>query len=102
MRSISHLQFYSQPSEQTRAQVLGYLEKHRAAMDYHEYQKQGLPIGSGAVEGGCRLVGARTNGCGRRWSLAGCDRMVALRTAVLTDRFDQIWPQPKIELGEAA
>ena len=102
MRSISHLQFDSQPAEHTRAQVLGYLEKHRAAMNYRDYQEEGLPIGSGAVEGGCRLVGARTNGCGRRWSLAGCDQMVALRTAVLTDRLDRIRPQPKIELGEAA
>jgi Uncharacterised protein family (UPF0236) len=102
IRSISHLQFDSQQAEHTRAQVLGYLEKHRAAMNYRDYQKEGLPIGSGAVEGGCRLVGARTNGCGRRWSLAGCDQMVALRTAVLTDRLDRIRPQPKIELGEVA
>jgi hypothetical protein len=102
MRSIAHLQFDSRQAETTRAQVLGYLDKHRAAMNYSDYQKQGWPIGSGAVEGGCRLVGARTNGCGRRWSLAGCDRIVALRTAVLTERLDRIRPQPKIELEPAA
>jgi Uncharacterised protein family (UPF0236) len=102
IRSIAHLQFDSQQAETTRAQVLGYLDKHRAAMNYRDYQQEGLPIGSGAVEGGCRLVGARTNGCGRRWSLAGCDRIVALRTAVLSDRLDQIRPQPKIEFEPAA
>jgi Uncharacterised protein family (UPF0236) len=102
IRSIAHLALGSQPAEQTRAQVLGYLQKHGEAMQYQQSQKQGLPIGSGAVEGGCGLVGARTNGCGRRWSPAGCDRMVALRTAVLTDRFDLIRPQPKIELDKAA
>jgi Uncharacterised protein family (UPF0236) len=102
MRSIAHLQFDSRQAETTRAQGLGYWDKHRAAMDYSGYQQEGLPIGSGAVEGGCRLVGARTNGCGRRWSPAGCDRIVALRTAVLSDRLDQIRPQPKIELEPAA
>jgi hypothetical protein len=102
MRSIAHLRFDSRQAESTRTQVLGYLDKHRAAMNYQDYQKEGWPIGSGAVEGGCRLVGARTNGCGRRWSLAGCDRIVALRTAVLTDRLDQIRPQPYIELETAA
>jgi hypothetical protein len=100
--SIAHLKFSSQQAEQTRAQVIGYLQKHRHAMQYGDYQQEGLPIGSGAVEGGCGLVGARTNGCGRRWSLAGCDQMVALRTAVLTDRLDLIRPQPKIELDWAA
>jgi hypothetical protein len=102
MRSIAHLRFDSRQAESTRTQVLGYLDKHRAAMNYRDYQTEGWPIGSGAVEGGCRLVGARTNGCGRRWSLAGCDRIVALRTAVLTDRLDQIRPQPNIELEAAA
>jgi hypothetical protein len=102
IRSIAHLQFDSQQAETTRTQVLGYLGKHRAAMNYRDYQQEGLPIGSGAVEGGCRLVGARTNGCGRRWSPAGCDRIVALRTAVLSDRLDQIRPQPQIELEPAA
>jgi hypothetical protein len=51
MRSIAHLQFDSRQAETTRAQVLGYLDKHRAAMDYSGYQQEGLPIGSGAVEG---------------------------------------------------
>lgn len=42
MRSISHLRFDSQPAEHTRAQVLGYLEKHRAAMNYRDFHEKAL------------------------------------------------------------
>lgn len=102
VRSIAHLKFETKQAEETRRQVLGYLQNHRAAMDYAQYQREGLPIGSGAVEGGCRLIGARTNGCGRRWSETGCDEVVALRVAVLNERLDCIRPRPKLALALAA
>lgn len=102
VRSIAHLKLETKQAQETRRQVLGYFENHRAAMDYARYQGGGLPIGSGAVEGGCRLIGARTNGCGRRWSEKGCDEIVALRVAVLNERLDCIRPRPKLTLGLAA
>lgn len=102
VRSIAHLKFSTGQEQQTRAEVLGYLQNHRWAMDYAAYQEQHLPIGSGAVEGGCRLIGWRTNGCGRRWSLAGGDAIVALRVAVLNDRLDLLWPPVSFEGQMAA
>jgi hypothetical protein len=102
MQSIAHLKIETKTGEETRRQVLGYLHNHAAAMDYQRYKEEGLPIGSGAVEGGCRLIGARTNGCGRRWGETGCDAIVALRVAVLNDRLEQIRPQPQLALNLAA
>jgi hypothetical protein len=102
VRSIAHLKFADDHGDETRAEVLRYLANHRAAMDYVRYQQEGLPIGSGAVEGGCRLIGLRTNGCGRRWGLEGCDSIVALRVAVLNERLDEIHPRPAINLKLAA
>jgi hypothetical protein len=87
---------------ETRRQVLHYLTKNRYAMDYARYQQAGWPRGSGAVEGGCRLIGARTNGCGRRWREPGCDAIVALRVAVLNARLDLLLPKPKSRLPRAA
>ena len=66
------------------------------------YEQAGWPRGSGAVEGGCRLIGARTNGCGRRWGEPGCDAIVALRVAVLNNRLDLLLPKPKSPLLSAA
>lgn len=102
VRSIAHLKLETKQAEETRRQVLGYLRNHQAAMDYAAYRREGLRIGSGAVEGGCRLIGARTNGCGRRWGEEGCDRIVALRVAVLNERLDLIRPRPQVELGLVA
>ena len=72
------------------------------AMDYRRYQEEGLANGSGAVEGGCRLIGARTNSCGRRWGESGCDAIVGLRVTVLNERLEQIRPQPQLALKLAA
>ena len=66
IRSMAHLQLDEREAQERREKVVSYLQKNREAMDYAPYQAAGLPIGSGAVEGGCRLIGARTNGCGRR------------------------------------
>ena len=102
VRSIAHLKFETTEAEKIRRQVLGYFRNHRAAMDYGQYRAEGLPLGSGAVEGGCRLIGARTNGCGRRWGEPGCDEIVALRVAVLNGRLDQIRPARQLSIAVAA
>jgi len=102
LKSIAHLKLSTAAAVETRRQVLHYLTKHRYAMDYARYEQAGWPRGSGAVEGGCRLIGARTNGCGRRWGEPGCDAIVALRVAVLNDRLDLLLPKPKYPLPRAA
>jgi len=99
---MAHLQLPTTDAEQTRAEVVGYWQHQRAAMDYAQDQAPHLPLGSGAVEGGCRLIGARTTGCGRRWSVAGGAAIVALRVAVLNDRWDLIRPRPRLAWLEAA
>src|SRR6267142_1649803 len=102
LKSIAHLKLSTAAAVQTRQQVLHYLTKNRYAMDYARYEQAGWPRGSGAVEGGCRLIGARTNGCGRRWGEPGCDAIVALRVAVLNNRLDLLLPKPKSRLLRAA
>jgi hypothetical protein len=97
MRSIAHLKLDSSEAKDQRDHILHYFDTHRSAMNYGQYRAEGLPLGSGAVEGGCRLIGSRTNGCGRRWSEAGCDQIVALRVAVLNDRLDLLLPRPRME-----
>lgn len=102
LKSIAHLKLSTTAALETRRQVLGYLTRNRYARDYARYEQAGWPRGSGAVEGGCRLIGARTNGCGRRWGEPGCDAIVALRVAVLNGRLDLLLPKPKPPLLQAA
>ena len=73
---------------------LAYLEKRAAHMQYPMYQEQGLPIGSGAVESGNKLVvEARLKGPGMHWAREHVNPMLGLRNAVCSDRWDEAWPQ---------
>ncbi len=73
---------------------LAYFEKRQAQLAYATFQQQGYPIGSGIVESANKLVvEARLKGAGMHWAPAHVDPMVALRTVVCADRWDEAWPQ---------
>jgi hypothetical protein len=76
------------------AEQRAYLEKREAHMQYPEYQMLGLPLGSGAVESGNKLVvEARLKGAGMHWARAHLDPMLGLRNIVCSDRWEEAWPQ---------
>ena len=73
---------------------LAYLEKRVAQMEYQAFVEEGWPIGSGLVESANKLVvEARLKGAGMHWSRASVNPMVALRTAVCNDRWEEAWRQ---------
>ena len=62
-------------------QLAGYLEHQREHLDYAVAKEQGLPIGSGAVEGGHRhVIQARLKLPGTWWKEESINPMLALRT----------------------
>jgi hypothetical protein len=68
-------------------------------MAYDEYKSEGLPIGSGAIEGSCKhLVTARCKQAGMRWTEKGVDAILALRCWVLNDRLDELRPKSKMAI----
>ena len=73
---------------------LEYLEKRREQIRYSEFQANGYPIGSGAVESANKLlVEARLKGSGMHWAREHVNPMVALRTVLCSDRWGEVWPQ---------
>lgn len=71
---------------------LRYLEKRETHMDYPAYQAAGWPIGSGSVESGNKVVmQARLKGAGMRWEPSHVNPMLAFRTAICNDRWDEAW-----------
>jgi hypothetical protein len=68
-----------------------YFETNKRRMQYLEVRDAGLPIGSGMVESGCKQFGARFGGAGMRWSRIGVDRLIPIRAAILSGRFDEVW-----------
>lgn len=69
----------------------GYFESNKRRMQYLAVRDAGLPIGSGMLESGCKQFGARFNGAGMRWSRAGAERLLPVRAAILSGRFDEVW-----------
>ncbi len=82
---------------------LAYLEKRREQIRYAEFQGMGYPIGSGAVESANKLVvEARLKGSGMHWAREHVNPMVALRTVVGSDRWQEAWPQISQRIREKA
>jgi hypothetical protein len=69
----------------------GYFENNKRRMQYLELREDGFPIGSGMVESGCKQFRARFNGAGMRWNREGAERMIPVRAAIMSHRFDQVW-----------
>jgi hypothetical protein len=69
----------------------GYFADNQRRMQYLELREEGFPIGSGMVESGCKQYQARFKGPGMRWSRAGFERLLPIRSAILSRRFDETW-----------
>lgn len=73
-------------------QQLHYFRKRESLLQYQAYQQQGWPIGSGMVESANKVVvEARLKGAGMHWEPAHINPMLALRTAVCSERWDEAW-----------
>ncbi len=71
-----------------------YLQKRRELMDYPTYRALGWPIGSGSVESGHKLVmQARLKGPGMHWKPEHVNPMLALRLALLNERWQENWTE---------
>jgi hypothetical protein len=72
--------------------ALRYFARNRSRMNYAEYRRQGLPIGSGVVEAACKtVVGHRFKRSGMRWSINGGQDILNLRVLVLSQRWETFW-----------
>lgn len=75
--------------------TVSYFQNNHKRMQYMAFREDGLPIGSGMVEsrpmGTRKQFKARFTGPGMRWSRKGLQRLIPIRTAVLSDSFDLLW-----------
>lgn len=69
----------------------GYFQDNHRRMQYLEMREEGFPIGSGMVESACKQFRARLAGPGMRWSRAGLERLLPIRAAIMSHRFDEMW-----------
>jgi hypothetical protein len=99
LAAMRGLKMATEEGQSVRDAAINYMRVRQAQMDYGEYQADGLPIGSGAVESTCKqMVTARCKQAGMRWSEAGADAILALRSYVLNERLDELCPKPSVSL----
>lgn len=69
-----------------------YFEKNAARMRYPLFRSQGLFVGSGVIEAGCRtVIGSRLKQSGMFWTVRGANVMIALRCSRLSGKFEDYW-----------
>jgi len=80
------------PNSEAAMTQLGYFQKNMNRMRYGEFRRQGLFIGSGVVEAGCKtVVGQRAKQSGMCWTEAGLLAVLHTRCALLGGQFDAFW-----------
>jgi hypothetical protein len=93
VRVLRHLTRLARRYPQIQEQVT-YLQKRRDLMDYPSYRAWGWPIGSGSVECSHKLVvQARLKGPGMHWKPEHINPMLALRLALLNERWAEAWQE---------
>jgi hypothetical protein len=72
--------------------VVTYLENGKNHMRYDIYLQRGYPIGSGVVEGACKnLVKDRMEQCGMRWTIAGAEAVLRMRSIQINGMTRDYW-----------
>lgn len=85
-------------SERSEAiKEIEYFKSNVPRMEYDRYRDEGLPIGSGLVEGSCKfLVGKRFKGNGMRWKRADNIRVLKARLAKINGTLQRHFaPRPQ-------
>lgn len=82
------------PQAQQVYEELGYFVHNIERMQYRTFRRQGLFIGSGVVEAGCKtVIGSRCKQSGMFWGTPGAENILALRCIHASRRRDQFWKE---------
>lgn len=69
-----------------------YFASNAARMNYPEFRKRHLFVGSGVIEAGCKtVIGHRLKQSGMFWTVKGANAILALRCSHLNGRFEDYW-----------
>lgn len=73
---------------------IGYFEKNKTRMRYETFREQGLFVGSGVIEAGCKsIIGQRLKQSGMEWTVRGANAIIALRCITASGRTEEYWEQ---------
>ena len=69
-----------------------YFQRNADKMRYPEFRRQGLFVGSGVIEAGCKtVIGSRLKQSGMFWTVTGANQIIALRCCRISGKFEDFW-----------
>lgn len=92
MRAIKRLKPRTEEQREVCRQEVGYFQNNKHRMHYDAYRRDGLFVGSGVIEAGCRsIVGQRLKQSGMQWTVAGANSILALRCCIFSGEWEDFW-----------
>ena len=92
IEAIRQLSPSTEDGKEVFEREVGYFEKNKDRMSYNDFRKQGLFVGSGVVEAGCRtVIGQRLKQSGMHWTVRGANNIISLRCCILNNRWEDFW-----------
>lgn len=69
-----------------------YFDNNKERMRYKNFRNQGLFLGSGVMEAGCRtIVGQGLKQSGMHWTVQGANGIITLRCGFISNRWEDFW-----------
>jgi hypothetical protein len=91
LRALKRRKGKTPKQQEALKKALHYFVTNAGRMDYGAHLKAGRMIGSGPIEAACKVVvGQRLKGAGMRWTDAGADAILAVRTTLLNGNSQQL------------
>lgn len=83
---------HSGPRRRNGIVNINYLLTRKEQMRYADFRRQGLFVGSGVIEAGCKtVIGKRLKQSGMFWTVNGANAIVAARCCQYSGRFEQFF-----------
>ena len=90
--SMERLRPRNKEKKEEVIKTIGYFKNNAQRMDYAKYRSQGLFVGSGVMEAGCKtIITQRLKQSGMRWTVRGANDIIALRCCQLSGRWEEFW-----------
>lgn len=91
LRALKRRNVKTPKQREALTKAVHYFVTNAGRMDYGMHLKAGRMIGSGPIEAACKVVvGQRLKGAGMRWTNAGADAILAVRTTLLNGNSDRL------------
>ncbi len=92
IKAIKRLRPKTDEGEKICQSSIHYFEQNKERMRYNKFREQGLFVGSGVIEAGCRtVIGQRLKQSGMHWTLSGANSIIALRCILKSNRWEDFW-----------